>query len=414
MDPKDYFTEPRDQAVVFILGAGSSFGSTLRSRPPIMRDFIRVGKNVAEYDYSPLWDLLNKIGFSKEMLDKGTPNLEELYGILEVMSSGLWHRYQKAFVQEYGEAFWKVPPVYFLQSFIIDVLRKPSSRALINTCKRHDFIVKMMSKGDSIISFNYDLIIDSSLFNSGLWGEIGGYGRFNWDMAFEELDYPNAKTITSSKYNLFKPHGSLNWSINSETNTPQTIPSLGFNNNNDSLKIYEPTLRQKLTGKQGDSIKKTIKIRQLNKIKKIGVGTKGMAIKTYLFYEDLKRTVPEEDVSGFEGPQKPSESLSLYIAPPTLNKFGEKDLPEDMIEIWINMRVALSKAKKIICIGYSFPDTDVEFNTLFRIATHNNPNPDLQIEIVNPDNSVVEKIKNLIPNRKVTKVSNTLKDYVGF
>lgn len=395
---------PRKGGTVVILGAGASYGASLRNNPPIMKDFIKNGKKVVKYDYSKLWNFFEKLGYSSDVLDSGSPNLEELYTILQVISKGLWYATDDDFIKELGEDFWKVPPVDLLESFIVEVVNLSSMEALDKTCRYHDLIVKALSDGDSIISFNYDLIIDASLKKNKRWYEIGGYG-FPY---FKILVQYGEKFNTDQKSNvsLLKLHGSLNWSHHKAAfrSIPKAMSlSDSFNLYDMKIHSFYERLNNLEAGSQGE-----LEITPLFDLKERSF--KGsLPVASMSFYDKLAETLPTDEMWKLSGVQK--QNRDTFILPPGINKFGNESIPKSMPEIWAYANKALSLAKEVICIGYSFPANDLEFNTLFRLSLSNNQNKKINIKIVNPDESVSRKVSEMVPWAKVTHIANTIKEF---
>ena len=65
--------------------------------------------------------------------------------------------------------------------------------------------VNGLADGDSIVTFNYDLVLDAELWRQRLWQPTDGYG----------ITFPNLAAVTGydfeSSLRLLKLHGSLNW-----------------------------------------------------------------------------------------------------------------------------------------------------------------------------------------------------------
>ena len=65
-----------------------------------------------------------------------------------------------------------------------------------------------------------------------------------------------------------------------------------------------------------------------------------------------------------------------------------------MIQIWSMLKETLSKVKRILCIGYSFRDADLQFRTIFNLALKNNKNLNLKLGIIDlKKNEIVEKLR---------------------
>ena len=103
--------------------------------------------------------------------------------------------------------------------------------------------------------------------------------------------------------------------------------------------------------------------------------------------------------------------MDPIIVPPTLYKdqyFDNELYKQLLLPLWEKARSALSKCKELIVIGYSFPPTDFAIEKLFLEAFADNHLSSLTV--VNPDTSVVQKIKELCHFDKPVKVCKDLKE----
>jgi hypothetical protein len=66
-----------------------------------------------------------------------------------------------------------------------------------------------LSDHDTIVSFNYDLIMDYALYELGIWHPKDGYGINFKQFPQLSFDFKNRK----SQVHIYKLHGSLNWDI---------------------------------------------------------------------------------------------------------------------------------------------------------------------------------------------------------
>jgi hypothetical protein len=90
----------------------------------------------------------------------------------------------------------------------------PGARVIPRESKIHKAILERLNPGDTIITFNYDLIIEESFSSAQLWNPVDGYGiqtsgkTKGWAGRWlEARHYENKR----SKLLLLKLHGSLNW-----------------------------------------------------------------------------------------------------------------------------------------------------------------------------------------------------------
>ncbi|CAD7781208.1 hypothetical protein BLFGPEAP_02761 [Candidatus Methanoperedenaceae archaeon GB50] len=85
--------------------------------------------------------------------------------------------------------------------------------------------------------------------------------------------------------------------------------------------------------------------------------------------------------------------LEPILVPPTYFK----DFPEPLANVWKVAEDYLKRADRLIIIGYSFPDIDIEAKWLFKRAICKNTNKP-SLTIVNPDQNIKEKIVNFFGN----------------
>jgi hypothetical protein len=382
---------PRENGTVLILGAGASFGSKIKNPPPVMKDFIKIGLELVKHDYTRLWEFLDNIGYPLDDLKKGKPNIEVLYSILQTVSSSLWYTNKRELFSDIGDGFWKTLPDEFLESFIIEVANYSSVHALNEPCEYHDKLVNNLIDGDTIISFNYDILVDVSLHESGTWFESGGYG-FPDGFLLEDDEPYSFDAI--SQVTLLKPHGSLNWILGYPPETPNSSSDF----------------RKEIFGRRAEK-SPTIQIKPIETCKEEQRAFYGPLMASFVPFAEETDLTLVNNIDLFGGMWKDRYDRA-YLIPPGANKFGDPSIPPEIISTWAYMRKALMKARKIVCIGYSFPLNDYDFSTLFRISTARNKN--LQsIQVIDPDPSIQGKIKGLSPKANVEHVCNTLKEYVS-
>lgn len=80
----------------------------------------------------------------------------------------------------------------------------------------HKDILKLLKEGDTVITFNYDLLIEESFETAELWNPITGYGTkfgghtFSWGRRWRRSRNHDGN---KSKIKLLKLHGSINWEV---------------------------------------------------------------------------------------------------------------------------------------------------------------------------------------------------------
>lgn len=84
-------------------------------------------------------------------------------------------------------------------------------------CERHKKIVQCLEPGDTIISFNYDCLIDDALRKAGdnKWNPRSGYGfpTRRYSLVGSEYWDPEEISPREESVRLLKVHGSLNWQL---------------------------------------------------------------------------------------------------------------------------------------------------------------------------------------------------------
>jgi len=394
---------PRGRGNVIILGAGASLGSSLKQKPPIVKNFIKKGEELnLNYKYSILWRFLAKWGYSFHNLLEGEVDIEELYSILSIFSSGLWYKNHNEMLNEIEghTGFSFIPPSDLLGSLILEILNPCSMEALNKSCIYHDQLFSKLQKGDSIISFNYDLIADASLYKNQKWSEFSGYGFISSEKNYDYIyKYEYLKGGYNSKNNsiqnklsdilLLKPHGSLNW-IQEPIERESIKYLLNYNKNVPEL----PNYQEQLLNLRANKLRKII-VNSFNNILR-----KGLAYMPPL-PSQAKKEIDEALENANEYGQALFEENKLinyrdygsFIIPPNMYKLTNFIYPKEFIEIWSKIKLALILARRILIVGYSFRETDLHFKTLFNHSIFNNKTKDLKIGLIDPDEGIVKKLR---------------------
>jgi hypothetical protein len=367
---------------VYVLGAGASFGDNL-----IMADEAR-WRQVCQRDPRTEIDpatatnppLITGFFDAKNMWWSYPERIEELNRDLVKYIRRRW-----GIEGPFGKDDWlNVNLEDVFTSAAIDVEFNPTgtdvhakSQLLLNRIKRHvSFVlgrsticrygkqtralVNSLDESDTIINFNYDLLVDQELItsNAGVYfPREGAYQYHNFaDVILDKPfnDYPLRSRALREKNTgeglYLKMHGSLNWTNCTNTSCPRST----------SIEI-------------GD-----------------------------VFHSLLLRNSPTG------GPPRCDTckgEVSTVIVPPLLNK----PVMHSPVfrNIWSNALEALKQAQKIVVIGYSFPPTDFYTEWLFRSAWIDDETP---IQIVNPLNDpdhrdqkererFVKRMQSLFPHR---------------
>lgn len=154
--------------------------------------------------------------------------------------------------------------------------------------------VDCLSEGDVVITFNYDLVVDSELWRQRKWNPGNGYGP-----TFNSPGISQEASEVSTRFPIYKLHGSLNWSSPGPFEGPITL--------------------------QG-------------------------------FYDDGKPIFPGylADESPPPYGQYQGAHAPCSLMPSFVKKF---DVPE-LLTVWGRAQEAIRASDEVIVIGYSLPEAD--------------------------------------------------------
>lgn len=349
---------------VYVLGAGASYGDSLKmSDEQTWKQRCRIDVNT-EADPATATNPPVITGFFNEKFLWWTypERIEKLYPEMINYIRRRW-----SIKGAFGTGDWlSVNLEDVFTSAAIDLEFNPpgtnahaQSQLLLNHIKRHiSFVlgrcticrygeytralVNGLDETDTIINFNYDLLVDQELITSsdGRYFPRNGFYQYHnfadviLDKPFNDYAYSETLRGKNTGSGLYlKMHGSLNW-------TTCTNPSCARS--------------------------KTIKIEDV-------------------FSSLVLRNSPTG------GPPRCNTcqgEVSTVIIPPLLNK---PILNQPVIRnIWSNALHALRQAQRIVIIGYSFPATDFYTEWLFRSARIDE---DTIVQVINPLNNPKHKDK---------------------
>jgi len=127
----------------------------------------------------------------------------------------------------------------------------------------HRIILGCLEPGDTIITFNYDLVIEEAFVDASLWNPIRGYatkevviGRTKeWPRKWlKDRGINEGQDIPLSRVNLIKLHGSINWDIYNNgklalLDRPYSVRSRNRRIVKDKAAILAPGLSKKINNK---------------------------------------------------------------------------------------------------------------------------------------------------------------------
>ena len=374
---------------VIILGAGASKAyndSPTGQKMPIANDFFKTFHNldIASNSWVLIGFIINYFAKyrKKEFLDflNFNEDIEVLHSevknkLIDSLMSSNTNYFNKEEMMDnmlHYKAYLEI--IFLFTSVINEIQNGPVSKPHLN-------LIKYLNPEDSIITFNWDTLMDKALNESTDWNTSEGY-YVKPSKTFKN-GWVDADTGIEKNYPyIIKLHGSTNWI------TSHLIPEKGKlemlqETNADDFYIYESTIDPYSTYD--------------------GRYIPGYTDFSYGYYPPnlpLKgKKIPDGMMlmkniirTGFN-PKGEADSYGLVsmplIIPPVHNK--EYDFYGDIFStLWKKAEEDISKAENIILIGYSFPITDIRTNNLFKSAfSQRNTMP--QIIIVNPNSAQIEE-----------------------
>ena len=348
----------QDDYMVFILGAGFSKGYN-SEKIPLINEFLKIAEDneilKRDDDHKELVEFIEKY-----FGDYHDVSIETLVSFLT--TDLIPDVSQKC---EYRDRLYRQ-----LVDIIVYILgnshQNPETEEIKNIYQK--FANNLVRTDDSIISFNYDLILDSLLKNTKMWSECTGYGFKIKGYDLKECWDPKP-TSQQSKTIYLKLHGSLNWG--------RCIVPDPYNGNEIVVNVH------------------SILPSRVN-----------------------KHILPFEstDIASYNSPYK--NMYETFIVPPILSK--EDFYKTNILQhLWYKAKDELIKSKEIFVIGYSFPATDYLAEFLFRqsIASPFSKN-DKKVIFINKDinDTYKRRVENIFQNCEFKyhecDVVNFLRTYV--
>ena len=236
-----------------------------------------------------------------------------------------------------------------------------------------DVICKVISPGDTIVTFNWDVHLESVLFNAELWSPIGGYGlRVHWDAA----QVPIIKTLQQdSAVTILKLHGSANWAF----------PALDPND----------PWRQDYSAFGAED---GVFLRHLNSVFHLPVystytSRTDKALEGFHPVPGQSRTRPEypEEAIAFAGDMDADFHAATIMNPTYIKDY---DLFPVANHLWDRAYDAILNAQELIVCGYSLPAGDADTEAKLREAISARHHP-LRIRYLGKDTAALRRWQQL-------------------
>jgi SIR2-like domain len=212
----------REFKTVLFLGAGATRGALKhvlhngkRVKPPLNSDFFKVADAYArgEGRHSAAQRRLSRlrVTFKRDLPVKGLPTMEDAFSLLYVA---------KSFPDIYNRGRGR-PRLVGVPKEIDDFLHLlfPVLSMLDRNNDNetgYDRLAACLRKGDTILTLNYDTLLDTALHRRG-WDPRKGYGISLTQNNVRWLKQAPPKNQSALQVNLIKLHGSMNWFVRGST-----------------------------------------------------------------------------------------------------------------------------------------------------------------------------------------------------
>lgn len=347
---------------VLILGAGASHGHGVPGafKPPRANGFFdeNIYHGILER-YRPLVNLVeDEIGLDLQQGEQA--DIELVFSRLEPFWKLHGHRDMdsETISKLFGRPFAFVSPPTWLHSYITDLISETTWWLTEKTCPYHGFIAQeWLTGGDTVISFNYDLIMDVALGRTNHWHPTTGYG---W--ADPKVDGLGSGR-QPSRIALLKLHGSMNWFQGTALPyTASIAPGQPIPTPEPSIRIVAP--EASIRGMRplfGDEYQEG--------------GPRLVVARMDDFELEIELTGVSEIwgellLKQFEGDFQ--KQLPLIILPSPYKSFDEMTFAQ-LGDLWHQARMSLEVSDIVVSCGFSYRDT--HFNEFIRQAARARKEP---------------------------------------
>jgi len=183
------------------------------------------------------------------------------------------------------------------------------------------FLIEQLRPSDHLITFNYDLLIEKTLWQINQWSPVGGYvGVEQLENKEDKKDLIGAERGYSA-HKILKLHGSINWQWEYPGLQPKVNPVISLDNW-EKWDFFFPELKE---------------ILRRNPTQPTGRGEALIS-------------------KGYAGGHSPA-----WIIPSYIKIFGKNPF---LIKIWQAAQRILIQTKRLVLLGYSFPAEDSQSQLL--------------------------------------------------
>jgi hypothetical protein len=243
-------------------------------------------------------------------------------------------------------------------------------------CTHYERIARWLRRGDIVVSFNYDLLIDHALASRGDWAMNDGY-----DLAFNGIGshatyQPEWRVPlkTDSVVKLYKLHGSLNWLYCRDPWQQRNLDLHGAVYDRASRALYC------LDDMHGDFLQ------------------------DHPLYEWWARYEHDEGDYTFD--------LHSLIVPPSLNK-PYRAIEGFIGDLWGSvLRRFLTEITEIYLIGYSMREMDLRAWWLFSKAA-DEASRLRTVHVIDPNDDVYKRVERIFGKYEVRRDYATVADFAS-
>jgi len=253
-----------------------------------------------------------------------------------------------------------ITPMYLAkvyQDLVLLCAQTVNNLSVGRPCRNYMAVVANLNPEDTLITFNWDTLLDRALWESGTWQPDSGYA-IDFGYILDETWQRTPRDVPASKHELLKLHGSTNW----------LIPYVAFDFRDGTRKMLflpeteaAPVCYFRCT---------------------TGLPSyQDLFTPSGPFNYGFPPNHPEFEASGY---------LYPMIVPPSRVKYYD-DLPDVLPRVWARARERISAANEVIVIGYSFPETDEMSWDLMKALARRKT---VRVKVVGPHpDSVVNRLK---------------------
>ncbi len=218
----------QNRKAVLLLGAGATRGAirhvlvnNKRLRPPLNGDFFRVAETYARAHgaksvESRRLQRLRRV-FREDIPVPGMPTMEEAFGLL-YLAGDFPEIYKRRRGRKPGAGQSQEIDDFLALAFgvLTELEGSPS------TATEYDRLAANLTANDTIITLNYDTLLDSALWRHG-WDPRVGYCLAGDPKKVRWKVNPAASPASASRVRLLKLHGSVNWFVRGSTSQLEAV-----------------------------------------------------------------------------------------------------------------------------------------------------------------------------------------------